>query len=127
MLNFSTISATPLCGPAAFGAASPSAASLWRHRRAGAVDPGRRGRRSGRVRGADRPWDVREQVRAVGVPVHVLVPTDVPVPTGSVVDELSTVTHLRWTFETVADTTHSVHRDRPALVVDRAVRPPDRR
>ncbi len=75
----------------------------------------------------NRPWDVREQVRAVGVPVHVLVPTDDPVTTGSIVDELSTGTRPRWTFETVADTTHSVHRDRPALVVDRAVRPPGRR
>lgn len=71
----------------------------------------------------NRPWDVRDQSRAVGVPVHVLVPTDEPVTTGSLVDELSSATRPRWTFETVADTTHSVHRDRPSLVVDRAIRP----
>jgi pimeloyl-ACP methyl ester carboxylesterase len=68
----------------------------------------------------NRPWDVRDQARAVGVPVHVLVPTDGPVVTGSIVNELSTATRPRWTFETVADTTHSLHRDRPSLVVDRA-------
>ncbi len=71
----------------------------------------------------NRPWDVRDQARAVGVPVHVLVPSDEPVMTSSVVNELSAVTRPRWSFETVPDTTHSVHRDRPALVVDRAVRP----
>jgi len=73
----------------------------------------------------NRPWDVRGQARAVHVPVHVLVPTDEAVTTGSIVTELSTATRPPWTFETVPDTTHSVHRDRPALVVDRALRPAD--
>ncbi|TQS41378.1 alpha/beta fold hydrolase [Cryptosporangium phraense] len=66
----------------------------------------------------NRPWDVREQARAVTVPVHVLVPTDGPVVSSALVDELS---GKFWTFETVADTGHSVHRDRPELVVERAV------
>lgn len=75
----------------------------------------------------NRPWDVRDRARAVRVPIHVLVPTDEPVITASTVTELSRVTRPRWTFETVADTTHSVHRDRPQVVIDRAVRPPDGR
>jgi hypothetical protein len=28
-----------------------------------------------------------------------------------------------WSFEAVPDTTHSVHRDRPAVVVDRLLSP----
>ena len=59
------------------------------------------------------------------MPVHVLVPTEEAVVTDGLVAELSAQTRPRWTFETVAGTTHSVHRDRPALVVDRAVRPPE--
>jgi pimeloyl-ACP methyl ester carboxylesterase len=71
----------------------------------------------------NRPWDVRDQARAAGVPVHVLVPTDEPIMTAGLVHELSGTTRPQWTFETVADTTHSLHRDRPSLVVDRALRP----
>jgi pimeloyl-ACP methyl ester carboxylesterase len=71
----------------------------------------------------NRPWDVREAARAVRVPVHVLVPTSEAVVTASLVEELSDSTRAPWTFETVPDTTHSVHRDRPDLVVDRALRP----
>jgi pimeloyl-ACP methyl ester carboxylesterase len=59
----------------------------------------------------------------VRVPVHVLVPTSEAVVTASLVEELSDGTRAPWTFETVPDTTHSVHRDRPDLVVDRALRP----
>lgn len=70
----------------------------------------------------NRPWDVRAAARAVRVPVHVLVPTSEAVVTASLVAELSAGTRPPWTFETVPDTTHSVHRDRPALVVDRALR-----
>ncbi|MGY1771022.1 alpha/beta fold hydrolase [Blastococcus sp. SYSU D00813] len=69
----------------------------------------------------NRPWDVRAAARAVRVPVHVLVPTDDPLVTGDQVHELTGVTDPPWTFETVPDTTHSLHRDRPALVVDRAL------
>jgi pimeloyl-ACP methyl ester carboxylesterase len=74
--------------------------------------------------GQNRPWDVRDRARAVGVPVHVLVPDDDALVTGDLAAELATQT--RWTVETVAGTTHSVHRDRPSLVVDRALRPPGR-
>jgi pimeloyl-ACP methyl ester carboxylesterase len=70
----------------------------------------------------NRPWDVREQARAVGVPVHVLVPSDDAVLTGGIVDELARTTRPQWSFETVADTTHSLHRDRPSVVIDRALR-----
>jgi pimeloyl-ACP methyl ester carboxylesterase len=74
----------------------------------------------------NRPWDVRDQARAVAVPVHVLVPIDAALLTDDVVTELSTSTPW-WTAETVPDATHSLHRDQPALVVDRAVRPTDGR
>lgn len=74
----------------------------------------------------NRPWDVRDRARAVSVPVHVLVPTVEPMVTEGVIKEISATTSPGWTFETVPDTTHSVHRDRPLLVVDRAVQlPPD--
>jgi pimeloyl-ACP methyl ester carboxylesterase len=72
----------------------------------------------------NRPWDVRDAAREVPVPVHVLVPTEEAVVTAGLVAELSRGTRAPWTFETVPATTHSVHRDRPALVVDRALRPP---
>jgi pimeloyl-ACP methyl ester carboxylesterase len=71
----------------------------------------------------NRPWDVRGAARAVPVPVHVLVPTSEAVVTAPLVEELSGGTRAPWTFETVPGTTHSVHRDRPALVVDRALHP----
>jgi pimeloyl-ACP methyl ester carboxylesterase len=71
----------------------------------------------------NRPWDVRDAARAVRVPVHVLVPTDDLLVTGSIADELGTTTSPRWTFESVPGTTHLLHRDRPALVVERALRP----
>jgi pimeloyl-ACP methyl ester carboxylesterase len=70
----------------------------------------------------NRPWDVRESARAVRLPVHVLVPSDGALMTAGIVAELAAATDPGWTFETVADTTHSLHRDRPALVVDRALR-----
>jgi len=68
----------------------------------------------------NRPWDVREAARRVGVPVHVLVPTRDAVVTSALVDELGAATPT-WTFETVPDTGHSLHRDRPDLVVARAL------
>jgi pimeloyl-ACP methyl ester carboxylesterase len=68
----------------------------------------------------NRPWDVRESARAVRVPVRVLVPSDEALMTAGIVAELSMTPG--WSFETVPDTTHSVHRDRPALVIDRSVR-----
>ncbi|WP_051684127.1 alpha/beta fold hydrolase [Blastococcus sp. URHD0036] len=71
--------------------------------------------------GQNRPWDVLDAARRVRVPVHVLVPTAGPVVSADQVAELSATTGPRWTFETVPDTTHSLHRDRPALVVDRAL------
>jgi pimeloyl-ACP methyl ester carboxylesterase len=71
----------------------------------------------------NRPWDVRDRAREVQVPVHVLVPTEDAVVTADLVDELSAGTRAPWTFETVAGTTHSVHRDRPAVVVARALLP----
>lgn len=69
----------------------------------------------------NRPWDVRSRAAEVRVPVHVLVPTDGAVVTAALVDELSATTRPAWTFP---DTTHSVHRDRPDLVVARALAGP---
>jgi pimeloyl-ACP methyl ester carboxylesterase len=70
----------------------------------------------------NRPWDVVANAREVRVPVHVLVPALDPVVTADQAAELSRTTTPGWTVETVPDTTHSLHRDRPALVVDRALR-----
>jgi hypothetical protein len=57
--------------------------------------------------------------RAVEVPVQVLVPDCEAVVTGELVRELSALPG--WSFETVADSGHSLYRDQPALVVERAV------
>jgi pimeloyl-ACP methyl ester carboxylesterase len=72
----------------------------------------------------NRPWDVRDRAREVPVPVHVLVPTEDAVVTAGLVEELSAGTRAPWTFQTVAGTGHSMHRDRPAVVVARALLPP---
>jgi pimeloyl-ACP methyl ester carboxylesterase len=71
----------------------------------------------------NRPWDVRALARAVRVPVHVLVATDGALVSPETMVELSETTQPHWTFETVPDTGHSVHRDEPAFVLDRALRP----
>jgi len=68
----------------------------------------------------NRPWDVRDAASRVGVPVHVLVPTQDAVVTRTLADELVAL-GPRWTYETVPDTGHSLHRDRPDLVVARAL------
>lgn len=65
----------------------------------------------------NRPWDVRARAAAVTAPVHVLVPGDDPMVTAADLPP-------HWTVEAVPGTSHSLHRDRPALVVDRATRAP---
>jgi pimeloyl-ACP methyl ester carboxylesterase len=66
----------------------------------------------------NRPWDVRAEAREVTVPVHVLVATDGAAVAPFLVDELPAANPL-WSFETVPDTTHSIHRDEPRLVLER--------
>ncbi|GAB2465074.1 alpha/beta fold hydrolase [Jatrophihabitans fulvus] len=65
-----------------------------------------------------RPWDVLDAAVTVTTPVHVLVASD-----GSTVWpgqlEAIAASNPRWTWEVVPDTTHSVHRDRPDVVLDR--------
>lgn len=61
------------------------------------------------------PWDVRAEAREVTAPVHVLVASSGSTVPSSLADELAAANPL-WTFETVPDTTHSIHRDRPGVV-----------
>jgi pimeloyl-ACP methyl ester carboxylesterase len=66
----------------------------------------------------NRPWDVRAEAAAVTVPVHVLVASDDAAVAPFLVDDLPAANPL-WTFETVPDSTHSIHRDQPELVLQR--------
>ena len=64
------------------------------------------------------PWDVTAAAEAVGVPVSVLVATTGSALAPFLVEQLPAA-NPHWSFETVPDTTHSVHRDQPALVLER--------
>lgn len=64
------------------------------------------------------PWDVRPEAARVAVPVHVLVASDGPAVAPFLVEELP-VANPHWRFETVPDSTHSIHRDQPDLVLQR--------
>ena len=64
------------------------------------------------------PWDVTAAAAEVTVPVLVLVATSGSVLAPFLVEQLPAA-NPHWSFETVPDTTHSIHRDQPALVLDR--------
>jgi pimeloyl-ACP methyl ester carboxylesterase len=64
------------------------------------------------------PWDVTAAAARVTVPVLVLVATSESALAPDLVQQLPAA-NPRWSFETVPDTGHSVHRDQPALVLDR--------
>jgi 3-oxoadipate enol-lactonase len=64
------------------------------------------------------PWDVTTAAVQVTVPVLVLVATSESALAPFLIQQLPAA-NPHWTFETVPDTTHSVHRDQPALVLDR--------
>lgn len=66
----------------------------------------------------NQPWDVTEQAAAVQVPVHVLVASDGAAVAPFLLDTIPAA-NAHWTFETVPDSTHSVHRDQPDLVLQR--------
>lgn len=66
----------------------------------------------------NRPWDVTAAAGEVQIPVLVLVATDDSAVAPLLLDALPAA-NPNWTFETVPDTTHSIHRDRPALVLAR--------
>ena len=64
------------------------------------------------------PWDVTAAAAQVTVPVLVLVATSDSAVAPALVQELPAA-NPHWSFETVPDTGHSLHRDQPALVLDR--------
>lgn len=64
------------------------------------------------------PWDTTAEARAITVPVHVLVASDGPAVAPFLVDDLPAA-NPHWSFETVPDSTHSIHRDQPDLVLQR--------
>lgn len=66
------------------------------------------------------PWDVSEVASQVTVPVRVLVSSSDSALAPHLVDTLPAA-NPRWLFETVPDTTHSLHRDRPAEVLRRVL------
>ncbi|GGF49897.1 alpha/beta hydrolase [Marmoricola endophyticus] len=68
----------------------------------------------------DNVWDVREDAARVTVPVRVLVSTSDSAVAPQLLDELPAANPL-WSFETVADTGHSLHRDRPEAVLERVL------
>ena len=67
------------------------------------------------------PWDVTAAAAQVTVPVLVLVATGLG--TGAVAGPAAPAANPYWSFETVPNTGHSVHRDQPALVLDRLLTP----
>lgn len=64
------------------------------------------------------PWDVTAAAAEVTVPVLVLVATSRSAVAPMLVEQLPAA-NPHWSFETVPDTGHSVHRDEPVLVLDR--------
>ena len=70
--------------------------------------------------GDNSPWDVTELAAGVAVPVRVLVSSSESAVAPFLLDSLPAA-NPRWSFETVADTTHSLHRDRPAEVLARVL------
>ncbi len=66
----------------------------------------------------NQPWDVRPEAAQVTVPVHVLVASHDAAVAPFLVEELPAA-NPHWSFETVPDSGHSVHRDQPELVLQR--------
>lgn len=64
------------------------------------------------------PWDTTGEARAITVPVHVLVASDGPAVAPFLVVDLPAA-NPHWSFETVPDSSHSIHRDQPDLVLQR--------
>ena len=64
------------------------------------------------------PWDVTASAAQVTVPVSVLVATSDSAVAPFLVEQVPAANPL-WSFEEVPDTAHSVHRDAPALVLER--------
>lgn len=65
-------------------------------------------------------WDVTPEAAQVTVPVLVLVATDGSAVAPELVTALPAA-NAYWNFETVPDSTHSLHRDHPALVLQRCL------
>lgn len=65
-------------------------------------------------------WDVSAAAAQVTVPVLVLVATDGSAVAPQLVTALPAA-NARWRFETVPDSSHSLHRDHPALVLQRCL------
>lgn len=68
--------------------------------------------------GDNRPWDVTSEAALVAVPVLVLVSTEGSAVAPFLVESLPAA-NPHWHFETVPDSTHSIHRDHPDLVLHR--------
>lgn len=64
------------------------------------------------------PWDVTAAAVQVSVPVLVLVAGSDSALAPGLAERLPAA-NPRWSFETVPGTTHSIHRDRPDVVLDR--------
>jgi pimeloyl-ACP methyl ester carboxylesterase len=69
------------------------------------------------------PWDVTAAASRVSVPVSVLVASSESALAPSLAERLPAA-NPHWTFETIPDTTHSVHRDQPSVVLDRLLGSP---
>ena len=65
-------------------------------------------------------WDVSAEAAQVTVPVLVLVATERSAVTPELITDLPAA-NTHWHFETVPDSTHSLHRDHPALVLQRCL------
>lgn len=66
----------------------------------------------------NRPWDLTAAAGQVQIPVLVLMASNGSAVAPHLVDTLPAA-NPHWRFETVPDTTHSIHRDRPAVVLAR--------
>jgi pimeloyl-ACP methyl ester carboxylesterase len=68
------------------------------------------------------PWDVTAAAARVRVPVSVLVASADSALAPALAEQLPAA-NPHWSFETIPDTTHSVHRDDPAAVLERLLAP----
>ena len=69
------------------------------------------------------PWDVTAAAAQVRVPVSVLVASSDSAVAPTLAERLPAV-NPRWSFATIPDTTHSLHRDQPAVVLERLLASP---
>jgi phytoene dehydrogenase-like protein/pimeloyl-ACP methyl ester carboxylesterase len=68
-------------------------------------------------------WDVRAEAAQVAAPVLVLVATDGSAVAPSLITALPAANE-NWSFETVPESSHSLHREHPALVLQRCLSGP---